>query len=122
MRKTLREGGTDGQYPEESSCSSRERIETAARCARSGPADPSETLSVSLCLRPRSAALPLPDHAHWVATPPGKRKFLSAEEFAGTYGAAPRDLAAISRFAHNHGLEVVETSIPGLIRDPLGHG
>jgi hypothetical protein len=48
--------------------------------------------------------------AFWAATPPGKRKFLSREEFAALHGAAPEDLQAVVDFAQSHGLEVVETN------------
>jgi kumamolisin len=78
-----------------------------------GPADPSEILTVSVCLRRRPDGPPPLDHAHWIATPPGRRKFLSNEEFAATYGAAQTDLDMVTRFAGSHDLEVVETSIPG---------
>jgi hypothetical protein len=78
-----------------------------------GPAEADETLTIILCIRQRLDGPPLPDHAHWVATPPGKRKFLSSEEFAARHGAAEQDLDTIARFAHGQGLKVVETSIPG---------
>src|SRR5271170_4664172 len=78
-----------------------------------GNADPNETIRVMLCLRRRRDHPPPPDHAHWVATPPHRRKFLSPEEFAAKHGALPADLDAVTRFARAHGLEVVATSVPG---------
>src|SRR5262249_27084195 len=78
-----------------------------------GPAAPSEILTVSVCLRRRPDGPPPLDHAHWIATPPGRRKFLSNEEFAATYGASQTDLDMVARFARSHDLEVVEISVPG---------
>jgi hypothetical protein len=80
---------------------------------RVGLAHPNETLTIRVCLRQRPGAPPLPDHAYWTATPPGKRRFLSAAEFAATHGAAQEDLSAVAHFAHTHGLVVVGTSIAG---------
>src|SRR5271170_2209291 len=78
-----------------------------------GAADPNETLKVTICLRRRPDQPPPPDHAYWMATPPLRRKFLSTEEFAARHGASPADLDAVTRFARDNGLEVVETSVPG---------
>jgi hypothetical protein len=78
-----------------------------------GSADHRELVEVTVCVRQRPGGPPLPDHAHWMATPPGKRKFLSSQEFAARHGAAQEDLDAIARFARIHGLTVVETSLPG---------
>ena len=47
-----------------------------------------------------------------MATPPGRRKFLTTEEFAATYGAASEDIETIVEFARQHDLAVVESSIP----------
>ena len=66
---------------------------------RVGPVGQDESITVTLCVRQRPGAPPLPDHAHWMATPPGKRKFLSTEEFAAKHGAAQEDIDAIARFA-----------------------
>jgi hypothetical protein len=78
-----------------------------------GPADPAETLSVTVRVRRRRDAPPLPDHAHWMATPPLKRKFVSHDEFESTYGAAQEDLDAVTRFASLHGIRVDGTSVAG---------
>jgi kumamolisin len=88
-------------------------LRPAAGARLLGPADPSEILRVSLCLRRRPDGPPPLDHAHWIATPPGRRKFLSNEEFAAKYGASQADLDTIARFARSQDLEVVETSIMG---------
>lgn len=76
-----------------------------------GPADAAERLSVTARVRRRPDAPPLPDHAHWMATPPGRRKYLTHEEFANQYGAAQQDLDAVSNFAQRQGLTVEETSL-----------
>src|ERR1700719_4131804 len=75
-----------------------------------GPAAPNETLRVSTSLRRRPAAPPLPDHAHWMATPHPRRSFVSRQDFAAKYGAAQHDLDAVTAFAAGHGLTVVETN------------
>ena len=91
------------------------RLEGSLRAERKGsrrvgPADPAEKVLVSVYVRRKPGAPPLPDQAFWVATPPGKRKFLSREEFAALHGAAPEDLQAVVDFAQSHGLDVVETN------------
>ena len=78
-----------------------------------GPADLGEELSVTVRVRRRPDAPPLPDHEHWMATPPRQRKFITHSEFATKYGAAKEDLDAVASFAHRHGMTVKETSIAG---------
>ena len=80
---------------------------------RLGPADPEEAFSVTVRVRRRRDAPPVPDHAHWMATPPLQRKFVSHDEFASKYGAAQQDLDAVTRFAGRHGLKVDGTSAAG---------
>ncbi len=60
-------------------------------------------------VRSKPGAPPLPDLAHWQATAPGDRKFLSADEYADTYGAADEDLDAVTNFALDHAMTVVES-------------
>jgi hypothetical protein len=62
---------------------------------------------VTIVVRPKLGSPPLPDLAHWQATPPGKRRFPSAEEYTRTYGAAQTDLNAVAAFAAAHGLTVL---------------
>ena len=78
-----------------------------------GRADPDETLRVTVCLRRRPDQPPPPEHAHWMATPPSARTFLSTDEFAAKYGASPTDIHAVTGFARKNGLEVLESSVPG---------
>jgi kumamolisin len=89
------------------------RIEGTSRvpvpgAVRVGPSDPNERLSVSIVLRRRPGAPPLPDLSQTGAPVGGH---LSREEFAAVYGAAPDDIAQITQFASAHGLSVAETSI-----------
>ena len=42
----------------------------------------------------------------------GERKYESREDFASKFGAEPKDIAQIDAFAHEHGLTVVEASLP----------
>jgi len=83
----------------------------AAGARRTGPANPAEELTVSIRVRRRPDAPPLPDPATLAATPIGQRHYLSREEFAAQYGADPKDLAQVADFARSQGLTVVETSI-----------
>ncbi|HEX4012230.1 MAG TPA: S53 family peptidase [Solirubrobacteraceae bacterium] len=74
-----------------------------------GPADPDEVAPVTVAVRRRPDASPLPGHDHWAATPPAERRYISDEEFAARHGAAANDLDAIARFAREHGLDVRES-------------
>ena len=78
-----------------------------------GPAEPSETVVMAVSVRERPGAPPLPDHAYWMATPPGKRKFLSSHEFEAQHGAAQADLDAVAQFARAQALTVVDTRVAG---------
>jgi hypothetical protein len=74
-----------------------------------GPADPKETLSVTIVLRRRPDGPPVPDPSFFAATPPSQRRRMSTDEFAAKYGAAPADIDRVTEFAKAHGLTVVET-------------
>jgi hypothetical protein len=76
-----------------------------------GPANPKEKLNVIICVRRHLGAPPIPDQEYWSRTPPGKRIFLSHEEFATKYGASQVDLDLVASFARSRGLTVVESSI-----------
>jgi kumamolisin len=77
---------------------------------RIAAADPGERLSVSVRVCRRPDAPPLPDHDHWVVTPPAERVYLTREEFAERYGAAQADLDMVARVSATYGLAVVERS------------
>ncbi len=85
----------------------------AREARRLGPAAPDEGLTVTLRLRRPPGAPPLPDHEHWMATPPGRRRFLSHQEFARTQGADKEDIDAVARFARRQGLQVVDVHAAG---------
>jgi kumamolisin len=85
-------------------------VRTGAK--RTGAADPNEIFTVSVRVRRRSDAPPLPDLAGLTAVPVRARRYLSREEFAACYGASEDDLAKIADFAAANGLTVVESSIP----------
>ena len=75
-----------------------------------GPADPQERIEVTLLLKPISSAAPAALEQAGNA-PPHERQHLSREEFESTHGADPNDVAKIDAFAHEHGLDVVETNL-----------
>jgi kumamolisin len=68
-----------------------------------GPVDPDERVEVSLMIRPRH---PLSELEARLDKP------MTREEFASSYGADADDLASVEHFAHEHGLEVIESSQP----------
>lgn len=75
-----------------------------------GPADPNETLSVTIRVRRRADAPPLPDEEHWAATPAERRTYISRRDFAKSYGAAQADLDRVAQFARSKGLMVTESN------------
>ena len=77
---------------------------------RTRPADPAEVVSVTISLRRRSGAPPLP-FADILKQPPGQRKYISREEFAERYGADPADVARVEQFARKYGMAVNEVSV-----------
>jgi kumamolisin len=72
------------------------------------PADPADTLKVSVVLRRRPDGPAVPDHAYYVQTPPSQRRRLPQAQFAEKFGAAEDDLAAVTRFAQAQGLEILD--------------
>ncbi len=78
---------------------------------RVGPADPNEEISITFTVRRRPGAPALPSQEHWAETPPGERRYVTPEEFAAQYGAAPDDLDLVAEFAGKHGLNVDEKNI-----------
>lgn len=74
-----------------------------------GPVEGSERIGFTVLLHQRRGAPALHDFDHWQQTPPGKRKFLSVEEFTRTYGAADEHVKTVVEFLKSRGLEVIET-------------
>src|SRR5262249_33283508 len=79
--------------------------------ARTGPADPSQVVQVTVRLRRRPDAPPLPDPMKMLEQPPAEREYLSRDEFAERYGADPADVAKIEAFAKDFGLEVNDVNV-----------
>jgi kumamolisin len=77
---------------------------------RLAPADPNEKLSVSIRVRRRPGAPPVPDQSYWAAIPPGRRRFTTRDELVAQIGATQADLDKVSEYARNYGFEVVEAS------------
>jgi kumamolisin len=69
-------------------------------------------MEVTLLVRPRSSNWELPSHGQTESSLRLMRRHLGREEFARIYGADPQDLARVEDFAGEHGLDVVETSVP----------
>ena len=82
---------------------------TLAGAVAAGAPDPNERIEVTLYLRatPNAAR---PATGALDARAPSARRYLSREEFAASYGAAPEDLDRIAAFAQDNGLTVVERS------------
>jgi kumamolisin len=76
---------------------------------RVSPADPNETLSVSIRVRQRPDAPPLPLE-NLTEAPHLQRPYFTREEYAEKFGAAQADLDQITAFAKTNGLKVLETS------------
>src|ERR1700761_7541625 len=80
-----------------------------AGAARIGPADAKENLTVSVRVRRRQDG-PAIDTRGLARMASGRRKSITREDYANSYGAAQSDLTQIATFAKNHGLKVVESS------------
>ena len=77
-----------------------------------GPADPKQRIEITLQVR-RKPGSNLAEKVNEIASQPlAQRKYLTREELAAQAGADPGDIAKIDTFAHNHGLTVMEASIP----------
>ena len=74
-----------------------------------GPANPNETVDVTIRLRSRAGKKPLVN-ADTLATPIAERSHLSRRDFAQRYGADPNDIALVEKFARAHGIAVKEKS------------
>jgi kumamolisin len=73
-----------------------------------GPADPNETLEVTIRLRSRATPQQKADAvAALGAQPIGDRQYLTPDQFNDQFGASPDDLAKVTQFAQQSGLRVV---------------
>jgi kumamolisin len=73
-----------------------------------GPAAPAETVAITLVVRRRQNSPPLPDLEQWRNTPRGMRKYISPQQYAQTYGAAPAEIEAAAAFVRAFGMTVLE--------------
>ena len=75
---------------------------------RVGPADPNETVVVTVVLRrdPGSRAPPIREFL--APRPRDRPRYLRRAEFAGTYGASAEDVGVVRSFAQSTGLDVVD--------------
>jgi len=74
-----------------------------------GPANPNETLDVTIRLRSRAGKKPMISPEEFTK-PVEKRKLYSRKEFAQEHGADPADIARVEKFAQEHKLKVKEKS------------
>ena len=84
------------------------KLEPAHGASLVGPVDAEETLSVSIYVRSKPEAPPLPDEEYWITNPPGRRKFLTHKQFEAQYGADQSELEMVAEFARSYGLDVKE--------------
>ena len=82
-------------------------------CARAvGPADPDQMMTVTVMVRCRNEKGDQAAVEEMSAMPVSKRRRMSHQEFATSYGADPADLKRVEDFGRAHGLAVVESSLP----------
>jgi kumamolisin len=81
--------------------------ETVPGARATGKADPNERLEVSILLR-RGNADALKERAFKMAAGDGSKSRISREAFAQEFGADPKDIAAVRKFAADNRLNVVE--------------
>ncbi len=82
------------------------------RGARSvGPVPQDERFEVTVRVRRNAPLQSLEAGSFPTDQLPGKRRYLTRDQYATTHGARPADLAKVEAFARAHGLVVVETSI-----------
>jgi kumamolisin len=89
---------------------------TIPRAAKStGKSDPAQRIEVTVMIRPKaSAATGAARGAALLANasrPPASRQYTTREAFAADRGADAADLAAVERFAHEHGLTVTSANV-----------
>jgi Pro-kumamolisin, activation domain len=90
------------------------RLEGSERKPRVGTrrvraARANETLSVTICVRRHPDAPRLPDQDYWRRNPPGRRRYLTEDDFRTTFAAADADLARVEEFARSNELTVERT-------------
>jgi len=81
----------------------------AAGAVAIGAADPGAKLTVSLRLRHRPGAPPLPAPGATAGIPAKSRHYMSREDYAQQHGTTGADFDAVATFAAAHGLSVTES-------------
>lgn len=77
-----------------------------------GAVDSNQSIGVTICLRPRTAAGELAAQAAAMgAQPPRQRTYLTPDQFTALYGANPKAVEQVVAFVHHYGLRVVSTSL-----------
>jgi kumamolisin len=71
-----------------------------------GPADPNQQIEVTVYLRRGSEGGEFPSIEQMGNRLPRDRKYLTREEFARSYGAAPADVEKVRAFAKEYGLKI----------------
>ncbi|MGH9551915.1 MAG: protease pro-enzyme activation domain-containing protein, partial [Terriglobales bacterium] len=74
-----------------------------------GAANPDQSITVTVMLRPRTSRQPL-NLEEMGARSPRERQHMTREQFEATSGADPQDIASIEAFAHDHQLSVAEAN------------
>jgi kumamolisin len=78
---------------------------------RGAPADPGERVEVSILVRRRPGYSIDDELRENELRPPGRRHYLTHEEFEDRYGADPEDIRQVEAFAAEQGLDILETSL-----------
>jgi kumamolisin len=90
------------------------RRPTAPAAAVVGDVNPNEVFEITVTVRPRSATAEEKNALikQIESQPPGKREYLSREDFAKRFGADPADLEKVEQYARENHLTVVATDPP----------
>ena len=85
---------------------------TLRRAKPIGRVDPGQRIEITVLLRPKDRAVSPETRARRVMELgnklPRQRRYLSREELAALHGAAPGDILAIEKFAHDHNLTIIQ--------------
>jgi kumamolisin len=77
-----------------------------------GPNDPEEQIEVTIRLRSRTSSADLDKAVDALgATPPSQRTYLTPEQFTARYGANPKEMEKVAKFARDHRLTVVRSNL-----------
>src|SRR4051812_33870689 len=77
-----------------------------------GPADANEHIEVTMLLRPNPGSRDLVTSLTTDSELGQSRDLVSRDAVESAFSADPADIQQVEAFAHEHGLEVVEASVP----------